>query len=53
MRPVQRACLNALLIVTGVLAAGMRIFDSFDPSAFIVQHALADVRGVVHRHVLP
>jgi len=31
-----------------------RIIDSFDPSAFIIQHALADVRGgVVHRHALP
>jgi len=31
-----------------------RIIDAFDPSAFIVQHPLADVRGgVVHRHALP
>ena len=31
----------------------MRIIDTFDPSAFIVQHPLADVRGgVVHRHAL-
>lgn len=31
----------------------MRIVDSFDPHAFIVQHPLADVRGgVVHRHAL-
>jgi uncharacterized membrane-anchored protein YitT (DUF2179 family) len=32
----------------------MRIVQSFDPSAFVVQHPLADVRGgVVHRHALP
>ena len=32
----------------------IRIVDSFDPSAFVVQHPLADVRGgVVHRHALP
>jgi len=32
----------------------MRIIESFDPSAFVVQHPLADVRGgVVHRHALP
>jgi uncharacterized membrane-anchored protein YitT (DUF2179 family) len=32
----------------------MRIVDSFDSSAFVVQHPLADVRGgVVHRHALP
>jgi uncharacterized membrane-anchored protein YitT (DUF2179 family) len=32
----------------------MRIVDTFDPSAFVVQHPLADVRGgVVHRHALP
>jgi uncharacterized membrane-anchored protein YitT (DUF2179 family) len=32
----------------------MRIIDSFDPGAFVVQHPLADVRGgVVHRHALP
>ena len=31
-----------------------RIVDTFDASAFIVQHPLADVRGgVVHRHALP
>ena len=31
----------------------MRIVESFDPSAFIVQHPLADVRGgVVHRHAM-
>jgi uncharacterized membrane-anchored protein YitT (DUF2179 family) len=31
----------------------MRIVDSFDAHAFIVQHPLADVRGgVVHRHAL-
>jgi uncharacterized membrane-anchored protein YitT (DUF2179 family) len=31
-----------------------RIVDTFDPSAFMVQHPLADVRGgVVHRHALP
>jgi uncharacterized membrane-anchored protein YitT (DUF2179 family) len=31
-----------------------RIVDAFDPSAFVVQHPLADVRGgVVHRHALP
>jgi uncharacterized membrane-anchored protein YitT (DUF2179 family) len=32
----------------------MRIVESFDPTAFVVQHPLADVRGgVVHRHALP
>ena len=32
----------------------MRIVEAFDPSAFVVQHPLADVRGgVVHRHALP
>jgi len=32
----------------------MRIVHSFDESAFVVQHPLADVRGgVVHRHGLP
>ena len=32
----------------------IRIVDSFDPSAFVVQHPLADVRGgVVRRHALP
>jgi len=32
----------------------IRIVDRFDPSAFVVQHPLADVRGgVVHRHALP
>jgi uncharacterized membrane-anchored protein YitT (DUF2179 family) len=32
----------------------IRIIDGFDPSAFVVQHPLADVRGgVVHRHALP
>ena len=32
----------------------LRIVESFDPSAFVVQHPLADVRGgVVHRHALP
>ena len=32
----------------------MRIIEAFDPSAFVVQHPLADVRGgVVHRHALP
>lgn len=32
----------------------LRIVESFDPTAFIVQHPLADVRGgVVHRHALP
>jgi len=32
----------------------MRIVHSFDESAFVVQHPLADVRGgVVHRHELP
>jgi uncharacterized membrane-anchored protein YitT (DUF2179 family) len=32
----------------------MRIIDSFDPAAFVIQHPLADVRGgVVHRHALP
>jgi uncharacterized membrane-anchored protein YitT (DUF2179 family) len=31
----------------------LRIVDGFDPSAFVVQHPLADVRGgVVHRHAL-
>ena len=31
----------------------MRIIDGFDPSAFVVQHPLANVRGgVVHRHAL-
>jgi len=31
----------------------LRIVESFDPSAFVVQHPLADVRGgVVHRHAL-
>ena len=31
-----------------------RIVETFDPSAFVVQHPLADVRGgVVHRHALP
>src|SRR3954462_3382462 len=32
----------------------LRIVDSFDASAFVVQHPLADVRGgMVHRHALP
>ena len=32
----------------------MRIVQSFDETAFVVQHPLADVRGgVVHRHALP
>lgn len=32
----------------------MRIVETFDASAFVVQHPLADVRGgVVHRHALP
>ena len=32
----------------------LRIVESFDASAFIVQHPLADVRGgVVHRHAMP
>ena len=32
----------------------MRIIDSFDESAFVIQHPLANVRGgVVHRHALP
>ncbi len=32
----------------------LRIVESFDKSAFVVQHPLADVRGgVVHRHALP
>lgn len=32
----------------------MRIIDTFDSSAFVVQHPLADVRGgVVHRHAVP
>jgi uncharacterized membrane-anchored protein YitT (DUF2179 family) len=32
----------------------IRIIDTFDTSAFVVQHPLADVRGgVVHRHALP
>jgi uncharacterized membrane-anchored protein YitT (DUF2179 family) len=32
----------------------MRIIETFDRSAFVVQHPLADVRGgVVHRHTLP
>ena len=32
----------------------LRIVESFDPSAFVVQHPLADVRGgVVQRHALP
>jgi uncharacterized membrane-anchored protein YitT (DUF2179 family) len=32
----------------------MRIIDTFDRAAFVVQHPLADVRGgVVHRHALP
>jgi len=31
-----------------------RIVESFDPSAFVVQHPLADVRGgMVHRHAIP
>jgi len=31
----------------------MRIVDSFDPTAFVVQHPLSDVRGgVVHRHAM-
>jgi len=31
-----------------------KIIDAFDPSAFVVQHPLADVRGgMVHRHALP
>src|SRR5688572_9463136 len=31
----------------------MRIVESFDPSAFVVQHPLSDVRGgVVHRHAM-
>jgi len=32
----------------------LRIVESFDASAFVVQHPLADVRGgVVHRHAMP
>ena len=32
----------------------LRIVESFDASAFVVQHPLADVRGgTVHRHALP
>ena len=32
----------------------LRIVETFDPSAFVVQHPLADVRGgMVHRHALP
>lgn len=32
----------------------MRIIETFDSTAFVVQHPLADVRGgVVHRHALP
>src|SRR3954468_23312782 len=32
----------------------MRIIETFDAGAFVVQHPLADVRGgVVHRHALP
>src|SRR3954468_2992954 len=32
----------------------IRIVDRFDPTAFVIQHPLADVRGgVVHRHALP
>jgi uncharacterized membrane-anchored protein YitT (DUF2179 family) len=32
----------------------MRIIETFDAAAFVVQHPLADVRGgVVHRHALP
>ena len=32
----------------------MRIVQTFDETAFVVQHPLADVRGgVVHRHALP
>jgi len=32
----------------------MRIVETFDAAAFVVQHPLADVRGgVVHRHALP
>jgi len=31
----------------------MRIVESFDPTAFVVQHPLSDVRGgVVHRHAM-
>jgi uncharacterized membrane-anchored protein YitT (DUF2179 family) len=31
----------------------LRIVEAFDPSAFVVQHPLADVRGgVVHRHAI-
>ena len=31
----------------------MRIIESFDPTAFVVQHPLSDVRGgVVHRHAM-
>lgn len=31
----------------------MRIVESFDPAAFVVQHPLSDVRGgVVHRHAM-
>jgi uncharacterized membrane-anchored protein YitT (DUF2179 family) len=31
-----------------------RIVETFDESAFVVQHPLADVRGgVVHRHAVP
>jgi uncharacterized membrane-anchored protein YitT (DUF2179 family) len=31
----------------------LRIVDTFDPSAFVVQHPLADVRGgMVHRHAI-
>ena len=32
----------------------LRIVETFDASAFVVQHPLADVRGgVVHRHAMP
>jgi uncharacterized membrane-anchored protein YitT (DUF2179 family) len=32
----------------------LRIVDTFDASAFVVQHPLADVRGgMVHRHAIP
>jgi len=32
----------------------LRIVETFDASAFVVQHPLADVRGgVVHRHAIP
>ena len=56
MMRVRRELLNALLILSGILSAGMGIkgfllssghVRDIDPDAFIVYHALAGVEGGV------